>query len=221
MDMQCWIEAFLPLLNGRFATTLMENEMNKPMRRRQISRLSFFGRTTWQTVWLLLFRPSPVPFHAWRRLLLRIFGAKMGKETHVYPTTKIWAPWNLTMGDFSGLGPYVDCYSVDAIDVGPYAAVSQYSFLCTASHDYALEKMPLISAPIIIGQNAWVAADVFVGPGVSIGAGAVALARSTVLDDVLPWTVVGGSPAKFIKHRTIRMESEDKLIGKIHKSRSQ
>jgi putative colanic acid biosynthesis acetyltransferase WcaF len=174
----------------------------RKLRRREISWTNYFVRTMWQIVWLVLFRPSPVPFHAWRRFLLRLFGAQMGAGTHAYPSTKIWAPWNLKMGDFSGLGPYVDCYSVDTIELGSHAAVSQYSFLCTASHDYNLKSMPLVSAPIFIGHNSWVAADVFVGPGVSIGEGGVALARSTVVEDVLPWTVVGGNPAKLIKHRS-------------------
>ena len=105
------------------------------------------------------------------------------------------------MGEHSGMGPHVDCYCVDKIELGEHSAVSQYSFLCTATHDYLHADFPLVAAPIRIGARAWVAADVFVGPGVTLGEGAVALARATVLNDVPQWTVVAGCPARFVKHR--------------------
>lgn len=89
----------------------------------------------------------------------------------------------------------VDCYCVDKITIGSHATVSQYSYLCTASHDFKDIAMPLISAPITIDDDAWVAADVFVGPGVHIGRGAVIGARSTVIRDVGEWKFAAGSPA--------------------------
>jgi len=101
------------------------------------------GRAIWNVVWLLLFRPTPRPFHAWRSVLLRMFGAKLGKAVHPYPSARIWAPWNLEMGDHSCLSEDVDCYCVDKIRIGPHATVSQYSFLCTASHDYKDPAMRL------------------------------------------------------------------------------
>lgn len=157
------------------------------------------ARILWGIVWRLCFRPSPRPLHAWRRWLLRLFGADIARGAHPYPSARIWAPWNLTMGEGSCLGDHVDCYSVDRVILEPYATVSQYAFLCTASHDYTVKEMPLITAPIRIGRRAWVAADVFVGPGVTIGEGAVVGARASVFRDVEPWTVVGGNPARMIK----------------------
>jgi putative colanic acid biosynthesis acetyltransferase WcaF len=107
------------------------------------------------------------------------------------------------MDEGSCIADDVDCYSVALIHIGARATVSQYSYLCSASHDHRDLSMPLVSAPIVIGENVWVAADVFVGPGVHIAAGAVVGARSTVLKDIEPWTVVGGSPAKKIGDRSI------------------
>jgi putative colanic acid biosynthesis acetyltransferase WcaF len=103
------------------------------------------------------------------------------------------------MKEGSCLGDYVDCYTVDRVTLEPYATVSQYAFLCTASHDYTVKNMPVTTAPIKIGQQAWVAADAFVGPGVTIGEGAVVGARASVFRSVEPWTVVGGNPARIIK----------------------
>jgi putative colanic acid biosynthesis acetyltransferase WcaF len=162
------------------------------------------GRILWGTVWLLLYRPSPRFAHGWRRFLLRLFGAKIGPAAHPYPSAIIWAPWNLEMGEQSCLGDHTDCYCVDRITIGPHSTVSQYSFLCTASHDYEQVGFPLITAPITIGGQSWIAADVFVGPGVTIGTGAVIGARSTVLHNVADWTVVVGNPGREVKRRSRR-----------------
>jgi len=159
------------------------------------------GRVLWQIAWMFAYRPTPKVLHGWRRLVLRMFGASIEKGAHPYPSAKIWAPWNLTMKAHSCLGPDVDCYCVDKVLVGEHATVSQYSFLCAASHDYRDTRMPLISAPIVIEACAWVGADAFIGPGVRVGQGAVVGARASVYRDVDPWTVVGGNPARVINKR--------------------
>jgi putative colanic acid biosynthesis acetyltransferase WcaF len=168
------------------------------------SRTHKLVRVAWGLVWLLLFRPSPRLAFGWRCFLLRRFGAELGAGVHVYPSCRVWAPWNLEMGDHAGFGPNVDCYCVDKVRVGPHATVSQYAYLCTASHDISDPAMRLVTAPITIGASAWVAAGAFVGPGVSIGEGAVVAARAVVVKDVEAWLVVGGNPAKCIKKRELR-----------------
>jgi putative colanic acid biosynthesis acetyltransferase WcaF len=107
------------------------------------------------------------------------------------------------MGEFSILGDYVNCYCVGLVDIGSHAVVSQYSFLCTATHDYEKAEFPLVVAPIRIGGKSWIAADAFIGPGVSIGEGAVVGSRSNVFKDVEPWQVVGGDPARVLKRRQL------------------
>lgn len=159
------------------------------------------ARILWRTVWIFLFRPSPRQFHGWRRLLLRLFGARLGRRTYVYPSAQIWAPWNLRMGDDSCISHFVDCYCVTTVTLGMRATVSQYSFLCTASHDFNSYALPIVAAPIIIGDHAWVTADVFIGPGVTVHEGAVIGARSTVTKDVEPWSITVGSPARRIGDR--------------------
>lgn len=142
--------------------------------------------------------------HAWRRTLLRVFGAKVGNGAHPYPSSKIWAPWNLIMDDHSCLSHYVICYNVAVVRLGKNVTVSQYSHLCTATHDYSDPTMPLMVAPISVSDNAWITADVFVGPGVTIGQGAVVNARSSVFSDIESWTVAKGNPAKSYKRRILR-----------------
>lgn len=172
-------------------------------------------RAVWTVVWLLLFRPTPRTCHCWRRFLLTLFGAKIGKPVYLYPTARIWAPWNLEMGDHSTLADYVDCYCVDKIRIGSFSTISQYTFLCTASHDYTDPgiftgpQMPLVTAPITIGDRVWITADVFVAPGVKIADGAVVLARSSVFHDLPEWTVAAGNPAVVTKKRVLRSKGDE------------
>lgn len=165
-----------------------------------------FARVLWGVVYLVLFRPSPRVCHNWRRWLLVLFGAQIGENSTVYPTAKIWLPENLQMGRSSSIGPNVDCYCVDKVVIGDNCIVSQYSYLCTASHDISSADFKLITAPIHICDQAWVAADVFIAPGVTVNEGSVVGARSSVYKDVPSWTVVGGNPARFIKERKLSIE---------------
>src|ERR1044071_3098203 len=143
-----------------------------------------FMRVMWCGIWTALFRLSPTPMFAWRRVILRLFGAKVGRGVHVYSSARIWAPWNLEIGDNSCLGPFTHCYSVDRIIIGEHSTVSQFAFLCTAGHDIQDPQMRLTHAPIYVGDGAWVAADAFVGAGVRIGDGAVVGARAAVFKNV-------------------------------------
>ena len=159
------------------------------------------ARAVWGVVWLLLYRPSPRPAHGWRRMLLRLFGAKIASGVKPYPTAVIWAPWNLEMGKGSTLGDGVDCYSVAKITVGEYATVSQRAFLCSASRNVDLPEMTLALGPISLEARSWVAAEAFLAPGVTIGEGGVAAARAVVTSSIAPWTIFAGNPAKYVRDR--------------------
>lgn len=158
-------------------------------------------RLTWQMFWLLFFRMSPVPLHAWRRFVLRCWGAKVGSRVHPYPSAKIWAPWNLTMEDGSCLGAQSDCYNVAHVTLGRNCVVSQKAYLCTASHDIRDPGFTLTGAPITVGEGAWVAAAAFVGPGVGIGDRAVVAACAVVSRAVESNSIVAGNPADRIGTR--------------------
>ncbi|UPJ74486.1 WcaF family extracellular polysaccharide biosynthesis acetyltransferase [Bradyrhizobium sp. 187] len=151
----------------------------------------------WQMVQQTLFAWSPQPAYAWRRFLLRLFGAKVGKGVHLRPTVRITYPWKVKLGNHCWIGDNAELYSLGAITVGAHAVVSQRSYVCAATHDYEDITFPLVAKPVIIECEAWVAADCFIAPGVTIGAGAIVGARSTVLNSVEPATIVAGYPAKF------------------------
>lgn len=161
-------------------------------------------RGLWLLVYYLLFRYSPrVGFNCWRLFLLRCFGASVTAESKIYPSAKVWAPWNLTMGRRACLADGVDCYCVGKITIGCNVTISQRAFLCTASHDVTLLDKPLIVRDITIQDHVWVCAEAFVGPGVTLKEGVVVAARAVVTRDVVAWNIVGGNPAKILKERVI------------------
>lgn len=162
-------------------------------------------RLFWGIVWPLetWFLPRSMGM-GWKRMLLRLFGAKLHPTANIYSSVKVYYPVNLIMEENSCLASDVDCYNVDKVIVGANTTVSQGAYLCTASHDITDPLHHLITAPITINESAWVAAGAFVGMGVTIGEGAVVGARACVFKDVEPWTVVGGNPAMVIKKRVMR-----------------
>ena len=156
------------------------------------------GRTIWNVCRVALYRPTPAVFHGWRRFLLRCFGARVADTARPYPRARVWAPWNLVMGERSCIADEVDCYCVGRIELGAGAIVSQYAYLCSASHDFRSADFGLVTAPIHVGAGAWVAARAFVGPGVSIGSRAVVGACSVVVRDVPAGAVVTGNPGRIV-----------------------
>ncbi len=168
-----------------------------------LSRKNRLGRAVWSVVWTVLFRPSPRIAHRWRNLLLRLFGAQLHPTARVYPRARIWAPWNLVMEEAACVADDVDVYCVATIRIGAYATVSQYSYLCGATHDCDDVAHPLVPGPITIGRRTWVAADVFVAPGITIGDGTVVGARSGVFSNLPAWSVASGTPARVRRKRGI------------------
>jgi putative colanic acid biosynthesis acetyltransferase WcaF len=159
------------------------------------------ARAMWGIVNSLFFRLSPRPFHEWRAFLLRCFGAKLGKNCHIYASARIWAPWNLVCDDQATIGDEAIVYNAALVRLGSHAIVSQQAYLCGATHDYEDPRFPLLASPISIGPYAWICSRASVQPGISVGEGAVLALGSVATHDLQPWTVYGGVPARKIKSR--------------------
>lgn len=171
----------------------------------RLSKKNIIGRAVWNICYIVLFRPFPTKFfRIWRNFVLKMFGAKIAPRAGVYSSAKVYCPWNLVLDRNAWIGPNVICYNANIVHLEENVTVSQNTHLCSASHDITSSGHELITAPITIKKGAWVAADAFVGMGVTIGEGAVVGARAAVFKNVEPWTIVGGNPAKFIKKRVIK-----------------
>jgi putative colanic acid biosynthesis acetyltransferase WcaF len=166
-------------------------------------------RLTWNLVWGLFGKWSPVPFFGWRRWLASSFGARLTQKARIYPGVSIWHPRNLEMADYACLGWRVNCYCMDLIKLDEFALVSQDAELCAGTHNVDEDRFQLVTKPIIIGRKAWVAAGAFVGPGVVIGDGAVLGARAVTMKSLAPKTIYAGNPARPIRERTIDIPPHD------------
>ncbi|WP_093027255.1 putative colanic acid biosynthesis acetyltransferase [Thiocapsa roseopersicina] len=169
-------------------------------RQRPYSRREYLGRVLWSLA-QPFFRLSPRPLFGWRALLLRLFGARIGPRAHVYPSARIYLPWNLTMGAEASIGEWALIYNLGSVSIGDRATISHRAHLCAGSHDYRDPALPLLRLPIEVGPQAWICADAFVGPGRRIGEGAIVGAAAVVVKDVPPWTIVAGNPARVIRSR--------------------
>lgn len=165
------------------------------------SRKELIGRFIWEVMRGPLFAWTPRQIWIWRRIVLRMFGASIGKAVHIFPTVQIAVPWNVSIGAESAIGDRAILYSLGTIEIGSQTTISQGAHLCAGSHDYRFADLPLTKPPIVVGNGAWICTDAFLGPGVTIGDGAIVGARAVVTKDVEANQIVAGNPAKSIHQR--------------------
>ncbi|AXC13424.1 hypothetical protein ACPOL_4147 [Acidisarcina polymorpha] len=172
-----------------------------PTLRPSFSFRNRLARGAWGLCWVLFFRTSPRPFHAWRSLLLRLFGATLGTACHFYPKSKIWAPWNLTCEDRVSVGDDAELYNPSHFYLASHCIISQGAYLCGASHDYNDREFAMISFPMKIGAYAWICARAIVHPRVNVGTGAILGLGSIATSDLEPFGIYVGLPARKVKER--------------------
>ncbi len=159
------------------------------------------ARALWGLAWLLLIRPSPRPLHRWRAFILRCFGARLGDNCHIYPSARIWAPWNLVCDEAVAIADGAEIYNPKPVHLGSHSIVSQQAYLCGATHDLDGPNFPMISAPIRVGAYAWICARATVQMGVTVGEGAVLGLGAIATKDLEPWSIYAGIPARRVKDR--------------------
>lgn len=180
----------------------MATDVTRNRAARKWSRSENIGRVLWALV-TPLFRFSPRIFWSWRRMLLRAFGARIGRNVHIYPSVAVTIPWNIEIGDEAAVGDHAILYALGPIRIGARATVSQYAHLCAGTHDWRDPTMPLVRTPLVIGEDVWVCASAFVGPGVAVGDSAIIGAGAVTMKDVEPGAIMGGNPAKKISERCV------------------
>lgn len=164
----------------------------------------YLKRMAWRLVWLTVWQLCWKRIYWLRPAVLRLFGCKAARLVNFSRSTWIEMPWQLSIGEYSALGPRVTLYNLGRLTIGKQTVLSQDVYVCGGTHDYTDPTFPLVRSAIEIGEHVWICAGAFIGPGVKIGDGAVIGARAVVTKDVEPWTVVAGNPAKFIKKREIK-----------------
>ena len=179
---------------------IAQNRKDKKYAKKDILRRIFWGITS------ILFRYSLRNMFGWRNWLLRLYGARIGRNVHIYRTATIYFPWNLKVGDYAAIGENVLIYNLGQIEIGDKSTISHQAHLCAGTHDYQKSSLPLIKSQIIIKDQTWICADAFVSPGITINTGAIVGARAVVTKNVEAWHIVAGNPAKKIGTRTLKSE---------------
>ena len=159
-------------------------------------------RIIWLLAWLVLARWTPPPLFAWRNLVLRAFGAKIGRGARIYSSVKIWLPRHLAVGEGAIVGRGAILYNQGTTTIGPNAVISQGAHLCASTHQVDDPEFKLVVRPIVIRQACWVAAEAFVGPGVTMGEGSILAARGVLFEDAKEMTIYRGNPAIALKKRS-------------------
>lgn len=153
----------------------------------------------WDIIWQGLCAWTPKPMNRWRLFVLKRFGATLHGTPFVHQRSRIHMPWNLVMHDRACLGDGAVAYSQGVIEIHARATVAQEAYLCTGTHDFSQRELPLITAPVIVGEDAFVGARAFIMPGVTVGAGSIVGAMSVVTKDVPPQVTVAGNPIRVIR----------------------
>jgi putative colanic acid biosynthesis acetyltransferase WcaF len=164
------------------------------------------GEQLRRILWSLLgwtIRITPRPLFALRNTILRAFGARIGSNVHIYPTTRIYMPWNVEIGDWVAIGEDALIYSLGKVRILSGAAISYRAHICAGTHDFDDPALALLKPPVVIAENAWIGTEAFIGPGVTIGRGALIGARAVVVKDVAPLQIVAGNPARVIGARQL------------------
>jgi putative colanic acid biosynthesis acetyltransferase WcaF len=191
-------------MNEPLSDLPVDHKTNQAMRKYTVSVQ--LRRVAWG-VGRLLIRLSPRPCFAWRRLVLRLFGARIGAHVNVYPSTHLYMPWNVEIGEWSALGEDVLVYSLGKVTIGRSVTLSYRSHVCAGRHDLNDPALPLLKPPVTIEDGVWIGTDAFIGPGVRVGRAAVVGARAVVVKNVATLEIVGGNPARVIGKRAIRETS--------------
>ena len=163
-------------------------------------------RVLWMVCWMIFARFTPPPLHGWRRLILRAFGARIGRGARVHGSVSVWLPANLELGENALIGPGVRLYNQGRISIGAKSVISQRAHICASTHDLRDPLFQLVLRPVTIGRQCWVAAEAFVGPGVTMGDQAVLGARGALFSDAAPDGVYSGNPAVLVKQRQLATE---------------
>lgn len=183
-------------------------DIEKNRRASKYSKRELLQRLCWGWgAWV--FRLTPQPLFGVRSWLLRRYGGQVGRSVRISNTAKIQYPWLLKIGDYSAMGDHAIAYNLGQLTIGCRVTISQYAHLCGGTHDHRSAGFELIRSPIEIDDDAWIAADAFVGPNVKVGVGAIVGARAVVVRDVAPWSIVAGNPACLVGKRQVHFNRQE------------
>jgi putative colanic acid biosynthesis acetyltransferase WcaF len=179
-------------------------DLSRPDNRELVRGAPLWLEAIWYFFALPLLRSHLITSSAFRRHLLRLFGARVGQGVYIKPGLRVKFPWYLEIGDYSWLGEDLWIDNLAPVKVEAHCCLSQGVYLCTGNHDWSSLNMRLVRRPIICKRGSWIGAKAILGPGVVVGAGAIVSMGSVVTKDVPEMEIHAGNPAQFVSHRQLR-----------------
>lgn len=158
----------------------------------------------WEVVWNLLIRWLPKPAYPIYALWLKAFGCRVEGRPFVAPSVRIFAPWQLSLGDKACIGYKAEIYNLGPVSIGDHVTVAQYAYLCNGTHDLEKESLPLLVGAMQLGSKVFVGAKAIVLPAVSMAEGSVLGAGGVLATDTEPYGIYVGNPARYLKPRIIK-----------------
>lgn len=167
-----------------------------------VHRRGLLVRAVWFIVEVCVINNALVPSTGIRAGMLRLFGARIGRNCRMPHPMRVKFPWNLQVGDNCWFGVDVWLYNQDRIEIGSNVCISQGCFLTTGSHELNV-NMDLRTAPIVIEDGAWISSRSMVQMGVTIGRSAVVTPMSVVHKSLEPGAIYGGNPCRLLRRRFV------------------
>ncbi len=171
---------------------------------------SFFkpgGNPLKRVIWFyfnsLFLKSSMLPINGLKVFLLKVFGAKIGKNVTIKPCVNIKYPWNLVIGDNTWVGENVWIDSLVPIIIGCNVCLSQGALLLTGSHNYKKTTFDLLVDKIILEDGVWIGAGAIVNKGITAGSHAVLTSGSVANKNLEPYFIYQGNPAVKTRERVI------------------
>lgn len=155
----------------------------------------------WYFVNAVIFKSAFFPFAGIKVLLLRCFGANVGKGVNIKPSVNIKYPWHLAIGDHSWLGENVWIDNLGEVIIGSHCCLSQGAMLLCGNHNYKLETFDLIVGNIMLEDGVWIGANAVVCPGVSCKTHSILSVGSVATETLEAYAVYQGNPASKIRER--------------------
>ena len=173
-------------------------------RRGAVSKAPRWKIIAWFAVSRLFFSDLWAPFYGLKAAILRLFGARIGKGVVIKPGVRITCPWLLAVGDHVWIGEGAWLDNLDRLTVESHVCISQGAYLCAGNHDWTDPYFGLKTAPIHVQEGSWLAAHSIVGPGVTVGRGAVLTLGSVATRSLEPMMIYAGNPAQPVRQRAVQ-----------------
>lgn len=157
----------------------------------------------WYFTNVLFFLNPLFPFSGFKVILLRLFGAVIGKGVLIKPGVNIKYPWMLEIGDHCWIGEKVWIDNLGEVKIGNNVCISQGAMLLCGNHDYTRESFDLITKEIILEDGVWIGAQSIVTPGIICRTHSILTVNSVATRNMDPYFIYQGNPAIKVRARKV------------------